>query len=103
MVVYIEHIPTEKMNHLYGKTKRFTTSLIFSVDVKRAGECRNCGACCIFLYKCPFLKFENNNSHKAICTVYSIRPPQCRKYPRTKREQIHQPCGYYFTDSNCQE
>jgi hypothetical protein len=29
-----------------------------------------------------------------------IRPIQCRKYPRTKKEQIHQPCGYHFKGSS---
>ncbi len=84
------------MNHVSEKIKRATTSLILPPDGKRAGECKGCGACCMFLYKCPFLKFENNGSNRAICMIYEIRPPMCRKYPRTKSEQIHQPCGYYF-------
>ncbi|MCZ7395555.1 MAG: hypothetical protein ABOK23_06480 [Candidatus Methanoperedens sp.] len=86
------------MNGLTGKIRRAATSLILPVDGKRAGECKNCGSCCMFLYKCPFLRFENYNSRKAICTIHGIRPPMCRKYPRTKSEQGHQPCGYYFID-----
>ncbi|MBU4490854.1 MAG: hypothetical protein KKD69_00115 [Euryarchaeota archaeon] len=86
------------MYRLTGKIKRAAVSLILPVDGKRAGECKNCGSCCMFLYKCPFLRFENHNSHKAICTIHRFRPPMCRKYPRTKSEQAHQPCGYYFID-----
>jgi Fe-S-cluster containining protein len=85
------------MDGLTGKIIRAATSFVLSVDGNRAGECRGCGACCRFVYKCPFLRFENHNS-QAICTIYEIRPPMCRKYPRTKDEQVHQPCGYYFID-----
>jgi len=82
-----------------GKIRRFFTSLILPVDANRTGECAKCGACCMFLFKCPFLKFEEGNPNSAACRAYAIRPPQCRKYPRTRSEQIHQPCGYYFKDS----
>jgi hypothetical protein len=83
-----------------GKLKRFATSLVLPIDPNRAGECNRCGACCMFLVRCPFLKFEPGNPDSASCRAYRIRPPQCRKYPRTKDEQIHQPCGYYFKDSS---
>ncbi|VVB84639.1 Uncharacterised protein [uncultured archaeon] len=84
------------MNHLSEKLKRAATSLVLEVDEKRVGECKNCGNCCMFLYKCPFLRFENHGSHKTVCLIHKVRPPMCRKYPRTKDEQIHQPCGYQF-------
>ncbi len=86
------------MNHLSEKIKRAATSLLLPVDRTREGYCKNCGACCMFLYKCPFLSFENHGSNKAVCTIHKIRPPMCRKYPRTKAEQIHQPCGYSFNN-----
>jgi hypothetical protein len=82
-----------------GKVTRFVTSLVLPVDASRTGECVRCGACCKFLFKCPFLKFEDGNPNMATCRAYIIRPPQCRKYPRTRKEQIHQPCGYRFKDS----
>ncbi len=87
------------MNGLNGKIRRAATSILLPVDGNRAGECKGCGACCMFVYKCPFLRFENHNSHRAICAIYGFRPPMCRKYPRTKEEQARQPCGYYFTEA----
>ncbi|MCE8422532.1 MAG: hypothetical protein J5U17_02595 [Candidatus Methanoperedens sp.] len=84
------------MNHLSEKVKRAATSLILPVDEKRTGECKFCGHCCMFVYICPFLKFDNNNPKRALCMIHSIRPPMCRKYPRTRKEQIHKPCGYDF-------
>ncbi|WP_157833966.1 YkgJ family cysteine cluster protein [Candidatus Methanoperedens nitratireducens] len=81
------------MNHLSEKVKRAATSLLLPVDKARIGNCKNCGACCMFVYRCPFLNLEK---HRAICTIHRIRPPMCRKYPRTKAEQIHKPCGYSF-------
>jgi Fe-S-cluster containining protein len=79
-----------------GKVMRFFTSLVLPVDKKRSGRCLNCGACCKFLVKCPFLRSSDGGDGQFRCSVYSIRPLQCRKYPRTKREQIHLPCGYCF-------
>jgi Fe-S-cluster containining protein len=87
------------MDGLNGKIKRAATSFVLPVDVNRAGECKGCGACCMFVYKCPFLRFENHNSHRAICTIYEFRPPMCRKYPRIRDEQARQQCGYYFTEA----
>ena len=94
---------SRKMIHLHGKTKRFATSLVFPVDPNREGECRNCGACCKFLFKCPFLISDTNGSSKGICVIYELRPPQCRKYPRTKSEKVHEPCGYCFADEYCRK
>lgn len=81
-----------------GKVTRFFTSLLLPVDPKRTGECMRCGACCKFLVKCPFLTYENGDPKLPRCKAYAIRPPQCRKYPRTKKEQVHMPCGYRFED-----
>ena len=79
-----------------GKVKRFATSLVLPVDKGRTGECLNCGACCRFLVDCPFLKLVAGREGEYRCIVYRIRPLQCRKYPRSREEQIHQPCGYRF-------
>ncbi len=91
-------VPSKSIGPFDGKAKRFATSLVLPVDRNRTGECHRCGACCMFLVRCPFLKFEDGKPNTAYCSAYLIRPPQCRKYPRTKREQIHQPCGYVFKD-----
>ncbi|MDP3104219.1 MAG: hypothetical protein Q8M95_06390 [Candidatus Methanoperedens sp.] len=98
-MVYIKATLNKKVNHLYGKTKRLATSIILPIDENRNGNCSNCGACCKFLFKCPFLIPDANGSNVAICAIYEMRPPQCRKYPRAKDEQVHEPCGYCFTDA----
>lgn len=77
-----------------GKVTRFFTSLLLPVDKARTGECSRCGACCEFLVRCPFLKQDSSGA--ARCGAYIVRPPQCRKYPRSAEEQIHQPCGFRF-------
>jgi len=81
-----------------GKLKRFATSLVLPIDRNRSGECKRCGACCKFLVDCPFLRPARDDPNAYECRAYLIRPLQCRKYPRTKTEQIHQPCGYLFAD-----
>jgi len=80
-----------------GKLRRFATSLLLPVSKERAGECTRCGACCKFLVNCPFLEVTDD-AQGYRCNAYLIRPPQCRKYPRSKKEQVHQPCGYSFKD-----
>ncbi len=82
-----------------GKMRRLVTSLVLPIDSKRSGSCKNCGACCEFLVKCPFLEYSDDDPPKARCKAYAIRPLQCRKYPRTNDEQIHEPCGYHFEQS----
>lgn len=86
-----------------GKMRRFATSLVLPVDKNRAGECLRCGACCKFLVECPFLKPIEGAPGEFRCSAYSIRPPQCRKYPRSKEEQIHHPCGFRFEDAKSEE
>jgi len=81
-----------------GKLKRFGTSLVLPVDRNREGDCKRCGACCKFLVNCPFLRPARDDPNAYECRAYLIRPLQCRKYPRTREEQIHQPCGYYFAE-----
>lgn len=86
----------EKSGPFDGKVKRFCTSLVLPVDKSRTGQCNMCGACCEFLVRCPFLKRDSSGT--ARCGAYLVRPPQCRKYPRSSMEQIHQPCGFRFDD-----
>lgn len=90
-----EHTTTLLSN---GKLKRFATSLVLPVDETRSGECQRCGACCKFGVVCPFLRQAEDGSNAYYCSAYKIRPLQCRKYPRSKDEQIHHPCGYTFGD-----
>ncbi|OGS41912.1 MAG: hypothetical protein A3K67_01510 [Euryarchaeota archaeon RBG_16_62_10] len=79
-----------------GKIRRFATSTLLPVDRSRSGQCDRCGACCKFLFRCPFLKEIDGDPPTFVCRAYALRPPQCRKYPRCEAEQIHQPCGYRF-------
>ncbi len=83
-----------------GKMTRFFTSLVLPVDRTRSGECERCGACCKFFVKCPFLTYVNGDERQPACKIYRARPLQCRKYPRTAKEQIHFPCGYRFEEGH---
>lgn len=79
------------------KLKRFSTSLL-PVDSNRRGECNRCGACCQLPFPCPLLRFDEQGLSS--CAVYHLRPPSCRKYPRTASEHITQDqCGYYFAQA----
>jgi len=80
------------------KLKRFSTSLL-PVASNRQGECNRCGACCQLPFPCPFLRFDDQGLSS--CSVYHLRPPSCRKYPRTASEHItKEQCGYYFEESD---
>lgn len=81
-----------------GKLLRFATSLVLPVDRTRTGECLRCGACCRFLFECPFLREVREHPGQYRCAAYAFRPLQCRKYPRSRREQVHQPCGFRFEE-----
>ena len=84
----------ESMKH---KLKRFTTSLLLPVDKNRRGDCNRCGECCRLPYPCPFLRYDEHG--KSSCLVYHLRPPSCRKYPRTDAENLtSRVCGYYFAN-----
>lgn len=79
---------TAEINEMTHKVKR-TFSAFLPVEEKRKGSCLRCGQCCEFAYGCPFYNEER-------CSIYSLRPPQCRKYPRTEEESIVADCGFTF-------
>lgn len=81
-------------NNWFAKIKRTFTSVL-PVSEKRKGKCVNCGACCKLPNTCPFLKHNADNEY--YCSIYAIRPLNCRKYPRTESEFItSDTCGYRF-------
>jgi uncharacterized protein len=81
-------------NTWLAKTRRTATCLL-PVSDKRKGHCVNCGACCKLPNVCLFLK--KGPGDKVFCSVYPIRPLNCRKYPRTEAEFItEETCGYRF-------
>ena len=76
-------------NNWAARALRTLTSIL-PVSKNRAGKCISCGACCKLPNACPFLK----NSK---CSIYKIRPLNCRKYPRTEKEHItSKTCGFRF-------
>jgi Fe-S-cluster containining protein len=77
-----------------AKLKRTLTCLL-PVSKDRQGHCVNCGACCKLPNVCAFLKTGADG--KGYCSVYFLRPLNCRKYPRTKSELITaETCGFRF-------
>ena len=83
-----------KKNTWGAKLMRTFTSVL-PVAKNRKGSCVSCGDCCKLPNVCPFLTFNAEN--KSMCTAYAVRPLNCRKYPRTKKEWITEgKCGYKF-------
>ncbi|MBT4257628.1 hypothetical protein HOD88_00390 [archaeon] len=81
-------------NNYLAKLKRTLTSVL-PISKQRTGDCINCGACCKLPKRCFFLKTKSNG--KSYCSIYLIRPLNCRKYPRIKSEQLTQKtCGFKF-------
>jgi Fe-S-cluster containining protein len=77
-----------------AKLKR-TFTAILPVSKDRKGRCINCGACCRLPNVCWFLRYKADGS--SYCSVYSIRPLNCRKYPRTESELVTpDSCGHHF-------
>jgi Fe-S-cluster containining protein len=82
-----------------SKVGRFINSFK-GVPENRKGECTpdKCetldgvkgAACCKLDYTCPFLA-------KKSCSVYSIRPVNCRVFPISEEDiKLVKNCGYYF-------
>jgi len=83
-----------KGNTWSARVKRTLTSIL-PVSQDRKGNCLECGECCKLPNKCYFLEYKSDG--KSYCSVYSIRPLNCRKYPRTESEHITKDtCGYRF-------
>lgn len=85
-----------KKNTWSAKAKR-TVTCVLPVSKKRRGRCVNCGACCKLPNVCRFLRYADDG--KQYCSIYMIRPLNCRKYPRTESEFITQEtCGFSFDE-----
>ena len=84
-----------------GKIRRFFLPKFYPEYVKkqlsiRQGECLQCGKCCVFLNRCPFLKGHGENIR---CLIYNIcRPKQCKIFPIDERDirEVNGTCGYSF-------
>jgi hypothetical protein len=84
----------QQRNTWSAKLKRTLTCLL-PVSTDRKGHCVHCGACCKLPNVCPFIKTGPDG--KIYCSIYPIRPLNCRKYPRTKSELITaETCGHSF-------
>ena len=77
------------------KVQRTATSLL-PVEAGRTGSCNGCGDCCKLPFRCQFLKEKADGSF--FCGIYHVRPPNCRKFPRTPGdlELVKENCGYSF-------
>lgn len=77
-----------------AKAKR-TITAVLPVSENRRDKCINCGACCKLPNVCPFIK--SGADGKEYCSIYPIRPLNCRKYPRTEAEFVtRDTCGFRF-------
>ena len=84
----------------YGKIRRFFRTYLYTkanerLLSKRKGECTRCGACCKILFRCPFLKEENDQYS---CGIYGQHFNQCRIFPLVPQDlkELEQPCGFSF-------
>lgn len=82
-----------------NKIKRTLTSFL-PVEEGRTGSCNNCGACCHLPFRCVFLKTAEDG--KEFCLIYTVRPPNCRKFPRTREEHdlVSDQCGFSFDEDS---
>lgn len=91
---------------LFGKLRRlcitrFAGGQSRKSTGRRQGSCRQCAACCKFIFRCPLLD-ENN-----LCKIYHsrLRPEVCRRFPIDKRDtddvmlSSGRQCGYRFAES----
>jgi hypothetical protein len=83
---------------LGGKVRRryltlFRKEYVRHQAARRRGECRQCGACCRLVWRCPFLTAENR------CRIYGrTRHPNCVAFPIDDRDlrDVHGVCGHSF-------
>ncbi|MDA8403086.1 MAG: hypothetical protein M0Z56_02650 [Desulfobacteraceae bacterium] len=77
-----------------AKAKR-TLTCVLPVAKNRTGQCIGCGACCRLPNPCHFLKYREDGG--SFCSIYPVRPLNCRKYPRTASECLTSAtCGFQF-------
>jgi Fe-S-cluster containining protein len=87
-----------RQNTWAAKLKRTFTSVL-PVDKKRKGQCIRCGACCKLPNQCLFLGLDEHEQY--FCKIHPLRPLNCRKYPRTKAEQLTaETCGFTFDQAD---
>ncbi len=92
-----------RARQVQGKLRRFVSINFRKQDViaslaLRRGDCNRCGACCELLFKCPFLKKQDDGT--SLCGIYEDRPNQCRLFPITRRdiEEVRGTCSFYFIE-----
>jgi hypothetical protein len=83
-----------------GKVRRFVQSNILtrrnqSLLARRQGDCNRCGECCAILFRCPFLKRDEEG--QTTCRIYDQRFTQCRLFPLHPRDlkEVAE-CSYTF-------
>ena len=92
-----------KARQAQGKIRRFVNTnfrkqeTIASLALRR-GECNRCGACCELVFRCPFLK--KNDDGTSLCGIYENRPNSCRLCPIERRDiaEVRGSCSYYFIE-----
>jgi len=44
---------------------------------------------------------DANNEQKEYCSIYTVRPPNCRKFPRSPEEHclVKDTCGFNFDEA----
>jgi len=87
-----------KNPNTWASKLRRTVGALLPISRDRKGGCVNCGACCKLPNVCWFLQYRQDGS--SFCSIYSIRPLNCRKYPRTRSELItSDTCGHHFQEN----
>lgn len=67
---------------------------------RRLGECKRCGACCKFIFRCPH--YEELPDGRGNCRVFAagsrLRPEQCARFPidPIDLESVASVCSYSF-------
>ena len=97
----VRYLRLRIINPFKSKIRRFILCKFYKDYVeeqleKKGGDCLQCGKCCKFLYRCPFLIGFNGNIR---CLIYNhFRPSQCIAFPVDIKdlEEVDFKCGYYF-------
>ena len=83
----------------FKKITRIVSSLL-PAQANRLGSCNRCGQCCKLVFRCPFLREDQDNNFH--CAAYKFRPPHCRQFPRTQAQLdiVKDSCGYAFASNS---